>query len=79
MLARLSSHWIARMGRLPSKGPTGVVFRVSTVPCDSKHLEPLHIPDADELVADDHFTGKVKRYIKPLAFGGDPSLGDNLT
>jgi hypothetical protein len=60
------------------KSQTGLVFRVPAVPCDSNHPEPRHIPDADELVTDDRFTGKVKWYLKPIAFGGDPSQGDNL-
>ena len=57
----------------------GNVFTVPVVPCDAKHLTPYELPVVmDELDADDRFTGKLKWYIKPIAFGGDPGLSENL-
>jgi hypothetical protein len=58
----------------------GNLFTVPTVPCDSKHLVPdPHRAAADELTPDDRFRNKLKWYIKPIAFGGSPSLNENLT
>jgi hypothetical protein len=30
------------------------------------------------LERDDRFAGKIKWYVTPLVFGGDPKIGDNL-
>jgi len=60
-------------------GSTGKLFSVPTVPVISKHLEPFSLSAQPKLKADDRFYGKVKWYIKPIAFGGDMNLGENLT
>jgi hypothetical protein len=57
----------------------GNTFKLPTVPCIPKYLEPLQMPEAGKLVTDSRFAGKVKWYAKPIVFGGDPNLGDNLT
>jgi hypothetical protein len=57
----------------------GTVFAVPTVPCDSEHLTVFHLPINQELVADTRFTGWIKWYTKPIIFGGDPRLGENLS
>jgi hypothetical protein len=55
-------------------------FTVPTVPLLESHLQPFESPvDASALRADARFIGKIKWYIQPVVFGGDPSPGDNLT
>ncbi len=55
-------------------------FTVPTVPIDPKHLIPCNaLPLRVELRPDVRFAGKIKWYIKPLVFGGDPRLSENLT
>jgi hypothetical protein len=57
----------------------GDFFRVPTLPCVTAQLTPFHLPSVvDELITDDRFTGKIKWYIKPMIFGGDIGMGDNL-
>ena len=61
------------------QGGDGEIFTVPTVPCDAKHLAPYHLPAwTVELASDERFTGKLKWYIKPIVFGGDPGLSENL-
>ena len=58
----------------------GGVFSVPTVPLDKKDLAPFQMPaGAISLQPDDRFTEKIKWYVKPVVFGGDPHMGDNLT
>jgi hypothetical protein len=58
---------------------TGDCFSIPTVPYDKKYLTPFQMPNgAPELQPDVRFTGRIKWYIKPLVFGGDPEIGDNL-
>ena len=58
----------------------GGVFSVPTVPLDKKDLAPFEMPvGAISLQPDDRFTGKIKWYVKPVIFGGDPRMGDNVT
>jgi len=62
------------------QGREGQLFKVPTVPIDSKHLTPMKLaPDKSAIRPDDRFTGKIKWYIKPIAFGGDPNAGENVT
>src|SRR5258708_8767845 len=56
----------------------GQMFAVPTVPLVARYLKPLdHLPDAS-LECDDSRAGRIKWYVKPLVFGGDPELGDNV-
>ena len=57
----------------------GDTFTVPTVPCDLEYLAQFRVPSAQELVADARFAGKVKWYIKPIVFGGDPAANENIT
>lgn len=60
--------------------PTGRTYRVPTVPATAKYLSPYALPPiGTSLEPDERFAGKIKWYIKPIAFGGDPKLGDNIT
>jgi hypothetical protein len=56
----------------------GHVFTVPTIPLDEKHLAPFQAPNAQhELQIDERFLGKIKWYVKPLIFSGDPSSDEN--
>jgi hypothetical protein len=57
----------------------GGVFSVPTVPLGRDELVPFRMPPgAANLERDDRFVGKIKWYVKPVIFGGDPEIGDNL-
>jgi hypothetical protein len=58
---------------------SGSTFTLPTVPCDIKKLAECRVPDSNELVPDGRFTGKVKGYVTPIKFGGDPSAPENIT
>jgi hypothetical protein len=56
------------------------IFSVPTVPLDRHHLSPFALPGRiDDLHPDARFRGKIKWYVKPVVFGGDPGLAENLT
>ena len=58
----------------------GHTYSVPTVPVDKQYLEPFALPSAaTSLNSDKRFSGRIKWYVKPLVFGGDPSASDNLT
>jgi hypothetical protein len=58
----------------------GDVFCVPAVPMYATYLVPFLLPEKGaKLEADNLLAGKVKWYIKPLVFGGDPSSTDNIT
>jgi hypothetical protein len=58
----------------------GRTFTVPTVPLVMQHLAPFDLPmNLDGLAPDGRFTGRIKWYITPVACGGDPQAGDNLT
>jgi len=57
----------------------GNIFSVPSVPLDKNHLAPFQMPPGRvNLERDDRYAGKIKWYVKPLIFGGDPKIGDNL-
>ena len=61
------------------RDPSGQHFRVPAVPCIAKYLTPLtQVLDA-ELRQDPRFDGRIKWYVQPLVFGGDPAAPDNTT
>jgi len=57
----------------------GKTYTVPTVPLDAMYLEAFELPSTLALQGDPRFAGRVKWYIKPLIFGGDPQAKDNLT
>jgi hypothetical protein len=60
--------------------PEGNHFSAPTVPLEPASLVPFHFPSqALRLASDARFTGKIKWYVKPIRFGGDPSAKENLT
>ena len=56
----------------------GHTFSVPTVPLDADHLSPFSLPKEFQLNADPRFSGKIRWYVKPLVFGGDPHPGENV-
>jgi hypothetical protein len=59
---------------------SGENFRVPTVPLAQKNLEKYELPYQNaKLEADERFTGKIKWYVKPVVFGGDPTSKENTT
>jgi len=56
-------------------------FTVPTVPLVAAHLKPFPFETLDwfHLRSDDRVADKIKWYVRPLAFGGDPQAADNLT
>ncbi len=56
----------------------GGTYSVPTVPLDRQHLRSFNLPKTALLKPDDRFMGKIKWYVKPLVFGGDPKEDKNL-
>ena len=55
------------------------LFTAPTVPLVAEHLAAYSFPpDLGTLQRDERFAGKVKWYIKPIVFGGDPSAKENM-
>lgn len=62
------------------RDPSGAVFIVPAVPIDHEYLQPFQAPRNDiRLEPDPERSGKIKWYVQPLIFGGDPSVGENMT
>ena len=56
------------------------LFTIPTVPIDSKYSAPLGFAiEPSQLQSDERFRGRIKWYIKPIAFGGDPASDSNMT
>ena len=59
---------------------TGACFTVPTVPIVHQHLAPFTVPTSPlRPEADVKVRGRIKWYVTPIVFGGDPKIGDNLT
>ena len=57
----------------------GQYFLVPTVPLERTGLAPFRFPtESLRLVADERFTKKIKWYVKPIQFGGDPATKENM-
>ncbi len=57
----------------------GNTSRVPSVPLTKDLATSWALPtDLSALEKDDRFSGRVKWYLKPLVFGGDPESEDNL-
>src|SRR5258708_25485780 len=55
-------------------------FTVPTVPLDVENIQPFELDvDPSKLRADQRFTDKIRWYVKPLVFGGDPRADSNTT
>jgi hypothetical protein len=56
------------------------VFTMPTVPLIATALSPFEQSLlSSDLRSDERFTCKIKWYIKPIIFGGDPNPGENMT
>jgi hypothetical protein len=58
---------------------SGATFTIPSVPLDLASGSAFVVPEAALLKADPRFTGKVKWYITPLIFGGNPRENSNIT
>ncbi len=59
---------------------TQKLFRIPTLPVASEQRkEWQHSLDSIRLQPDEQFHRKVKWYVKPIIFGGDPNPGQNIT
>ena len=57
----------------------GSYFLVPTVPLRMDQMQPYRFPSEKlRLATDPKVTGRVKWYVTPLVFGGDPNLGPNV-
>jgi len=55
-------------------------YRLPTVPAVPQFLSQFEMPKGSPaLRSDERFRGKIKWYIKPIVFGGDPNSPENLT
>ena len=58
----------------------GNLFTVPTVPLLQEHLASFKFNKSlESLVSDDRVRARIKWYVTPIVFGGDPTLGDNVT
>lgn len=57
----------------------GQYFLVPTVPLEQGGLTPFSFAAASlRLESDDKLTGRIKWYVKPIRFGGDPTAKENV-
>jgi hypothetical protein len=59
------------------RAPSGDTWSSPTVPLIAQHLAPCPVPSAESLQPDSRYVERVKWYITPVAFGGDPGAQDN--
>ncbi|MEL7537105.1 MAG: hypothetical protein AAFM91_08635 [Pseudomonadota bacterium] len=58
---------------------TGETYSVPAVPLVQERVAKWSFPcTPDALQPDEKFTGKIKWYLTPIVFGGDPEASDNL-
>tara|TARA_B100000941_G_scaffold76825_1_gene52385 strand:- start:162 stop:578 length:417 start_codon:yes stop_codon:yes gene_type:complete len=59
---------------------SGKLFLVPTLPIKPENLVPWldKLPDSESLEHDDEVFKKVKWYLDPVIFGGNPEPGDNM-
>jgi|HubBroStandDraft_2_1064218.scaffolds.fasta_scaffold16195_3 hypothetical protein len=61
------------------RNTSGETYSVPTLPLDTQHLSPFSVPGRETVLQPDgRFAGKIKWYLKPIVFGGDASVGENL-
>lgn len=58
---------------------TGRLFTVPTVPISQRYMKPYTLPSPLTLTPDNRLQGKIKWHTKPVIFGGEPNIGENLT
>lgn len=61
------------------RNQAGGLFTVPTVPLAASQLRSFaSLPSPESLEVDERFIGKIKWYVKPIVFGGDPGISENL-
>jgi hypothetical protein len=56
------------------RNSSGHTYSIPTVPLIDRHLKSFPVQELKAaLTTDTRFTGKIKWYVKPLVFGGNPS------
>lgn len=58
---------------------SGTMSSLPALPLDSGRAVPFSLPKEFSLKPDDRFSGKVRWFVKPLIFGGDPKDKGNVT
>ena len=59
--------------------PEGHHFLAPTVPLERASVAPFRFPaESMRLESDDRLTMKIKWYVQPIRFGGDPSAKENI-
>jgi hypothetical protein len=61
------------------RDPLGGTHTIPAVPLDRQYLQEYRLPISPAFAADARFKNKIKWYLKPLVFGGNPDEKDNLT
>jgi hypothetical protein len=56
----------------------GSAHVVPSVPLNPQHMTPYVVPSQSALRQDGRFAGKIKWYLQPVVFGGDPNAGPNV-
>ena len=58
---------------------SGATYCAPTVPAVAEHLSAYALPSAGATLSpDDRLQGKIKWYVKPIVFGGDPQSDANI-
>ena len=58
---------------------SGATYCAPTVPAVAEHLSAYALPSTPGMLRqDDRFQGKIKWYVKPIVFGGDPQSEANV-
>jgi hypothetical protein len=72
-------YWVCGWDDFIVQDVAGRSYSIPTVPLDFQYLSPFNIPPNVNLVKAERCEGKVKWYVKPIGFGGDPKAEDNIT
>jgi hypothetical protein len=82
-----TSKWLPGYQVLGLRGWDDLILRdsaghthlVPTVPLDPRYISSFDLPEnVSALKRDERYCGKIKWYVKPIIFGGDPSDEKNL-
>lgn len=76
----MNGRWLCGSAPSEAKDSAGRTYTVPTVPLLQQNLSPYFVPsDLSGLAPDESVRTKIKWYIKPLAFGGEPASQENIT
>ena len=58
---------------------SGGTYCAPTIPVVADHISAYALPSSGTTLSpDDRFQGKIKWYVKPIVFGGDPQSQENI-